>query len=221
MARPGKLLLCVAVILFSALACGQVQPPIAIPTASSTATELPALEPAQTLATTDTQVPPPPAPTETATLPPTLPAVETGVFQRVTALPAPLPDSYSEVQVGAPPDGTAWVITSQGALRWDNQSWEAMLSSEEEGGLASVDDRGRLWVLLLNTGEIAAWQNGDWAGYGEESGWTQVEAASHCGVTQPRINDLLRGRISRFSLDALVNIAAALGRRVHVELEAA
>ncbi len=55
----------------------------------------------------------------------------------------------------------------------------------------------------------------------EESGWTQVDAAKHCGVTQPRINDLLRGRISRFSLDALVNIAAALGRRVHVELEVA
>jgi predicted XRE-type DNA-binding protein len=34
-----------------------------------------------------------------------------------------------------------------------------------------------------------------------------------------RINDLLRGRISRFSLDALVNIAAALGRPVRVELE--
>jgi len=53
----------------------------------------------------------------------------------------------------------------------------------------------------------------------EEKGWTQLEAASHCGVTQPRVNDLLRGRISRFSLDALVNIAAALGHRVHVELE--
>ena len=50
------------------------------------------------------------------------------------------------------------------------------------------------------------------------SGWTQADAAVHCGVTQPRINDLLRGRISRFSLDALVNIAAALGQRVHVEL---
>ena len=48
-----------------------------------------------------------------------------------------------------------------------------------------------------------------------------VEAAAHCGVTQPRINDLLRGRVSRFSLDALVNIATALGRRVHIELEAA
>ncbi|MDQ2861121.1 MAG: XRE family transcriptional regulator [Pseudomonadota bacterium] len=51
--------------------------------------------------------------------------------------------------------------------------------------------------------------------------WTQAAAASHCGVTQPRINDLLRGRVSRFSLDALVNIATALGRRVHVRLEVA
>lgn len=51
--------------------------------------------------------------------------------------------------------------------------------------------------------------------------WTQAEAASRCGVTQPRINDLLRGRVSRFSLDALVNIATALGYRVRVDLEAA
>jgi predicted XRE-type DNA-binding protein len=55
----------------------------------------------------------------------------------------------------------------------------------------------------------------------QASDWKQVEAASHCRVTQPRINDLLRGRISKFSLDALVNIATALGRRVHFELEAA
>lgn len=55
----------------------------------------------------------------------------------------------------------------------------------------------------------------------KESGWTQAEAASQCGVTQPRLNDLLRGRVSRFSLDALVNMATALGRRVHIELDAA
>ena len=55
----------------------------------------------------------------------------------------------------------------------------------------------------------------------KESGWTQAQAAKHCGITQPRINDLLRGRVSRFSLDALVNIAAAIGRRVRVDLEAA
>src|SRR5215471_7289974 len=31
--------------------------------------------------------------------------------------------------------------------------------------------------------------------------WTQVEAAQHCGVTQPRINDLLRGRGCRVRID--------------------
>jgi len=55
----------------------------------------------------------------------------------------------------------------------------------------------------------------------KKRGWTQVEAARQCGVTQPRINDLLRGRVSRFSLDAFVNIATAVGRRVRVELERA
>jgi predicted XRE-type DNA-binding protein len=55
----------------------------------------------------------------------------------------------------------------------------------------------------------------------QAKGWKQVDAAERCGVTQPRINDLLRGRVSRFSLDALVNIATALGRRVSFELEAA
>ena len=55
----------------------------------------------------------------------------------------------------------------------------------------------------------------------KQHGWTQAEAASRCGVTQPRINDLLRGRVSRFSLDALVNIATALGCRVRFDLEAA
>jgi len=55
----------------------------------------------------------------------------------------------------------------------------------------------------------------------KDQGWTQAEAANHRGVTQPRMNDLLRGRVSRFSLDALVNICTALGRRVRMDLEAA
>jgi len=59
------------------------------------------------------------------------------------------------------------------------------------------------------------------AGIVKKNRWTQAEAARRCGVTQPRINDLLRGRVSRFSLDALVNIATSLGRRVRVEIEAA
>jgi len=55
----------------------------------------------------------------------------------------------------------------------------------------------------------------------KSNGWTQAEAAQHCGITQPRISDLLQGRLSLFSLDSLVDIATALGQRVHIELEAA
>ena len=55
----------------------------------------------------------------------------------------------------------------------------------------------------------------------EANNWTQAEAAEHSGVTQPRINDLLRGRIDRFSLDALVNIAVKLGFTVSIDLKAA
>jgi predicted XRE-type DNA-binding protein len=47
-------------------------------------------------------------------------------------------------------------------------------------------------------------------------GWTQREAARRFGVTQPRVSDLMRGRIDLFGLDTLVNMAAAAG--LHVEM---
>ena len=59
------------------------------------------------------------------------------------------------------------------------------------------------------------------AGIVSDSGWTQAEAARRCSVSQPRINDLLRGRISRFSLDALVNMASILGWKVTLQMKAA
>ncbi len=86
---------------------------------------------------------------------------------------------------------------------------------------------GSVWDALADTPEQAANLRAraelmqQIAAIIAESGWTQADAAERCGVTQPRMNDLLRGRVSRFSLDALVNIATAIGRRVHVELEAA
>ncbi|MCW5262508.1 XRE family transcriptional regulator [Verminephrobacter eiseniae] len=55
----------------------------------------------------------------------------------------------------------------------------------------------------------------------EGNDWTPSAAAMHCGVAQPRSDDLLRGRVSRFCLNALVNSATAMGRRVHMELQAA
>jgi len=51
-------------------------------------------------------------------------------------------------------------------------------------------------------------------------GWnvTQAEAAKRLGINQPRINDLLRGRIDKFSLDALMNLAARAGLSVQVKV---
>jgi predicted XRE-type DNA-binding protein len=92
---------------------------------------------------------------------------------------------------------------------------------------ASTDRYASVWDALADTPEEAANLRvrselmDKITALIESNGWTQVEAARHCAVTQPRISDLLRGRISRFSLDALVNIASALGKRVHVELEPA
>ena len=43
---------------------------------------------------------------------------------------------------------------------------------------------------------------------------TQTQIAKQCGITQPRLNDLINGKISKFSLDALVNINANLGIEV-------
>ncbi len=43
----------------------------------------------------------------------------------------------------------------------------------------------------------------------------QEEAAKRLGLTRPRTNDLLRGKLTKFSLDALVNIATA----AHLDIE--
>ena len=50
---------------------------------------------------------------------------------------------------------------------------------------------------------------------------TQQEKADWLGITQPRLNDLIKGKINKFSLEALVDIAIAAGMRVSMQVEAA
>jgi predicted XRE-type DNA-binding protein len=49
-----------------------------------------------------------------------------------------------------------------------------------------------------------------------EQGWTQREAAVRLGVTQPRISDLARGKIDRFSVDSLQVLLFRSGHRLDV-----
>jgi predicted XRE-type DNA-binding protein len=83
--------------------------------------------------------------------------------------------------------------------------WDALDFSPQEA--ANLEARS---TLMIQIEKIIA-----------KNGWTQAVAAKRCGVSQPRVNDLLRGKIEKFSIDALVNMAASLGQKVHVSLKAA
>ncbi len=55
----------------------------------------------------------------------------------------------------------------------------------------------------------------------ERTGMNQAQAAKLFGVTQPRVSDLMRGKINLFGLDALVNMAVAAGLRVDLRVRQA
>jgi predicted XRE-type DNA-binding protein len=73
--------------------------------------------------------------------------------------------------------------------------WEAIADTPEE----AANLRARADLLLAIETKL------------NEVGWSQTAAAANLGLTQPRVSDLARGKISKFSLDTLVNIAARLG----------
>jgi len=57
-------------------------------------------------------------------------------------------------------------------------------------------------------------------GYIREKKITQSRAAGIMGVSQPRISDLVRGKIGLFTIDTLVNMGTAAGLRVDVDIAA-
>ena len=52
-------------------------------------------------------------------------------------------------------------------------------------------------------------------------GITQAQAAQKLGVSQPRVSDLVNGKIDRFTIDTLVTMLARLGLHVEFTLKAA
>ena len=50
-------------------------------------------------------------------------------------------------------------------------------------------------------------------------GWTQAEAARRAGVTAPRMSDLARGLLDKFSLDALVSMLEGMGASVQIKVK--
>jgi predicted XRE-type DNA-binding protein len=125
------------------------------------------------------------------------------VSKKITA------DKQARHRVGAQPIRTvkraAKVISEGPPYEEFDSIWEALGIPPVEA--ANLEARANLMIELRRIID--------------KNAWTQVQAARRCGVSQPRINDLLRGKIDRFSVDSLMNMAAALGCKVRVELVAA
>ena len=86
------------------------------------------------------------------------------------------------------------------------QTFESVWDALEESAEASASMQVRAALMI----EVQRYVN--------EGGLTQIQAAKRLGITQPRLNDLLRGKIDKFSVDALINMLAKAGKRVRVKV---
>jgi len=89
------------------------------------------------------------------------------------------------------------------------QVFESVWDALEAAPAEPANLRLRADLMIALSAKVAEWET------------TQVAAAQRLGITQPRLNDLMRGRIGRFSLDALVNLAAPAGLVIRLEIRAA
>ncbi|KTC10173.1 XRE family transcriptional regulator [Pseudomonas marginalis ICMP 9505] len=71
--------------------------------------------------------------------------------------------------------------------------WDALEETPQQA--ANMRLRSKLLLELCKT--IRGWE------------LSQKDAAQRLGISQPRLNDVLNGKIDKFSLDALVNLSAA------------
>jgi predicted XRE-type DNA-binding protein len=83
--------------------------------------------------------------------------------------------------------------------------WEALEDSPEE--IATMTMRSDVMAAINDA--VRSWKT------------TQARAARRLGITQPRLNDLLRGKINKFSLDTLMTLATRAGLKVKIDVRAA
>jgi predicted XRE-type DNA-binding protein len=83
--------------------------------------------------------------------------------------------------------------------------WDALEDNSVEAAAMTI----RSEVIMAIGERVRSWNT------------TQARAARRLGITQPRLNDLLQGKINKFSLDSLLNLATRAGLKVSVEVRSA
>ena len=89
--------------------------------------------------------------------------------------------------------------------RYFDSVWDAIENTPAEA--AHMRLRSQLMMALRN--------------HIEQSGLNQSQAAKVLGVTQPRVSDLMRGKIDLFAIDTLVAMLTAAGLQVELRVAAA
>nr|WP_246682659.1 XRE family transcriptional regulator [Mesorhizobium sp. B3-2-1] len=95
---------------------------------------------------------------------------------------------------------------SSGGRTMERQSFENVWDALEDTPAESANMTMRSNLLIAIEQRVRSWDV------------TQAEAANRLGITQPRLSDLLRGRITNFSLDTLINLAALAGLVVRLDI---
>jgi predicted XRE-type DNA-binding protein len=86
------------------------------------------------------------------------------------------------------------------------RSYESVWDAIEKTPEAAAAMKMRSSLLIAIEQKVESW------------GVTQATAARRLGITQPRLNDLLRGKIDKFSLDMLIEIAAKADLKVRMQI---
>ena len=91
----------------------------------------------------------------------------------------------------------------------DDQTFDDVFDALADTPAQAASMKARADLLAAVKAQVGTWQ------------LTQGAAAARLGITRPRLNDLLQGKLDKFSLDALVNLAATAGLVLEMKVAAA
>lgn len=86
----------------------------------------------------------------------------------------------------------------------ETQTFDDVFDALSDTPAEAANMKARADLLAVLVTQVKSW------------GLPQEAAAARLGITRPRLNDLLRGKLGKFSLDALVNLATAAGLTLEI-----
>jgi predicted XRE-type DNA-binding protein len=92
----------------------------------------------------------------------------------------------------------------EGRTMMDIQTFDSVFGALADTPAEAANMKARSELLSALKVRVRSW------------GLSQEAAAARLGITRPRLNDLLQGKLGKFSLDALVNLAAGSGLAVQI-----